>query len=112
MPNFDKREVNNIALTTYDWAYGTATVAVVFLSIAAGILALSLFKAAFKHKELKAWRFLIITLVLFAVEETVGALKIFGIYSTPHLTHVIPSFIMASLIAALIVQIYANRGCA
>ena len=82
------------------------------MAIVAGILALSLFKAAFKKKELKAWRFLIFALVFFAVEEVVGALKIFGVYSTPHLTHVIPGIILAFIIAALVNQIYINRGCA
>ncbi len=106
------KEVNIIALTTYDWIYGTATIAVVFLSIVAGALAISLFKSSFRSKELKAWRFLIIALVLFAVEEAVGALKIFGIYSTPHLTHVIPGFILAAMIAAIVNQIYINKGCA
>lgn len=96
-------------LTAYDWAYGTSTIAVVFLSIVAGILALSLFRAAFMEKHLKAWRFLIFTLVFFAVEEVLGALKIFGIYSTPHLTHVVPGFILAFLIAALVNQIWVNK---
>ena len=82
--------------------YGTATIAAVFLSIVAGILAMSLFRSAFREKHMKAWRFLIFTLILFAVEEILGALKIFGIYSTPHLTHVVPGFILAFLIAAIV----------
>ena len=105
------KEVTDIALGFYDWTYGTITIAVVFLSIVAGILAISLFKAAFKHPKMRAWRFLIFTLVFFAAEESFGALKIFGIYVTPHITHIIPSIILATMIAALVNQIYINKGC-
>lgn len=103
--------MNNITLTTYDWVLGVSEIAAVFLSIVAGIIALSLFKAAFKEKDLKAWRFLIFALVFFAINEAVGALKSFGVYSTPHLTHVIPGIVLAFVIAALVNQIYINRGC-
>ncbi len=103
--------MNEIALTTYEWFYGTATIAVVFLSIVAGVLALSLFKAAFRKKELKAWRYIIFTLILFAVAEIFGALKIFGVYSTPHITHVLVGVVLATFIAAVVSQIYVNRGC-
>ncbi len=104
--------MKKIALTVYDWFYGTATIAVVFLAIVAGILAMSLFKAAFKRKNLGAWRFLIFALVLFAAVEILGALKIFSIYSTPHLTHVIAGLVIACVIASLVNQIYINKGCA
>ena len=103
--------MNKIVLTTYDWFYGTATIAVVFLAIVAGILAMSLFKAAFKRKELHAWRFLIFALVSFAAVEVFGVLKIFSIYITPHLTHVIAGVVLAFVIASLVNQIYINRGC-
>ena len=79
--------MTDIALGFYDWVYGTVVIAVVFLSLVAGILAISLFKAAFKNDEMKAWRFLIFT-------------------------HIIPSLILATLIAALVNQIYINKGCA
>ncbi len=105
------KEVREIVLTVYDWVYGTAAIGVVFLSIVAGILAISLFKQAFKNDEMRAWRFLIFTLIFFAVEESVGALKIFRLYVTPHLTHVIPGLILATMIAALVNQIYINKGC-
>jgi hypothetical protein len=104
--------VREITLTVYDWFQGTAAIAAAFLAVVAGILALSLFKAAFQKKEMKAWRFVIFALVIFAVEEILGGLKAFGIYSTPHLTHVIPGFILGFMIAALVNQIYINRGCA
>ncbi len=106
-----KEEVNYIALTIYDWLYGTSTIATVFLAIVVGIIALSLFEAAFKKKELKAWRFLIVCLVFFALVEFFGALKVFGIYPTPHITHVLAGVVLAAMIASLVNQIYINRGC-
>ena len=57
-----------------------------------------------------AWRMLIISLVLFTIEEVLGGLKTFGVYSTPYLTHVIPSFILAFLIGALIKQTNIVKG--
>ena len=53
---------------------------------------------------------MIIALLLFAVEEVVGALKTFGIYETPHLTHVLPFFILLFVIAAVLTQINITRG--
>ena len=98
-------------LTTYDWVYGIANITAVLLSIIAGILALGLLEASAKRKYLGAWKPLLFALILFALEEVVGALKIFGIWSTPWLTHVIPSFILVFLIMALLKQINITRGC-
>lgn len=98
------------ALTPYDWAYGIAQLAAVFLSIIAGLIAISMFKVSSEHPHLRPWRFMIVTLVLFAVEEVLGALRTFGVWSTPHLTHLVPSFILGFLIAALINQIQVNKG--
>lgn len=97
-------------LTTYDWLLGTAELAAVFLSIIAGILALTLFRQAKAQKILRAWRWLILALVLFAIEEIIGAIKSFGIFVTPYLTHIIPFFILLFLIAALITQINITKG--
>lgn len=98
-------------LTVYDWVYGIATLTVVFLSIIAGFLSLTMFKSTAHRKYLAAWRYLLVALFLFAVEELVGTLKVFGVWSTPWLTHVIPSFILVFLIAALLTQINITRGC-
>jgi hypothetical protein len=98
-------------LAVYDWVYGITTLTVVFLSIIAGFLAVTMFKSAAHRKYLAAWRYLIVALVLFAVVEFVGTIKIFGIWSTPWLTHVIPSFILVFLIVSLITQINITRGC-
>lgn len=91
--------------TTYTTFDGILQVANVFLAIVAGFIAISLFNTPHEDKHLKPWRPLIIALVLFAVEEILGALRSFNIYSTPHLTHIVPSFIMAFLIWALVLQI-------
>jgi peptidoglycan/LPS O-acetylase OafA/YrhL len=97
-------------LTTYDWVYGSGQIAAVILSFVAGGIALTMFKAARQRKMLRAWRFLIWALVFFALVEFFGALKTFGVWSTPWLTHVIPSIILAFLIAALIIQIQVTKG--
>lgn len=97
-------------ITTYDWILGTAELAAAFLAIIAGILAISMLEASRQQKILGAWKWMIAALVIFMIEEIVGALKSFGIYSTPHLTHVIPFFILLFVIAALIIQINITKG--
>ena len=98
-------------LTPYDWVYGIAILTAVALSFIAGLLAISLFEKSSERKYLSAWKPLIVALILFTAEETFGALKVFGVWSTPWLTHVIPSFILVFLIFALIKQINITRGC-
>lgn len=102
--------MTKVTLTTYDWIYGIAQFSAAFLSIIAGIIAISMFRAAKRQKNLRSWRYMIIALVLFAIEEIIGALKTFGIYETPHLTHVIPFFILLFVIAAVVVQINITKG--
>lgn len=92
-----------------DYITGVLQIANVFLAVVAGLVAATLFEVS-KRKELLAWRPLIIVLILFAVEEIVGALRSFGIWSTPYLTHVIPSFVLGFLIWALVRQITISRG--
>ncbi len=96
-------------LTPYDWVYGIAVLTAVALSIIAGFIALSLFDSA-KKTHLNAWKPLIVALILFALEEILGALKVFGVWKTLWLTHVIPSFILLFLIIALIKQINIAKG--
>ena len=97
-------------LTVYDWVYGSGQIASVLLSIFAGVLAMTMLKQARKRKQLRAWPYLLWALVFFALVEFVGALKTFGIWSTPWLTHIIPGFILAFLIAALVIQIQVTKG--
>jgi len=97
-------------LSLYDWVYGSGQIGAVILSLVAGFIALTMFKAAHARKQLRAWRYLLWALVFFTLEEFAGALKTFGIWSTPWLTHVIPSFILALLIVALVIQIQITKG--
>ena len=91
-------------LMLYDWIYGITQLSVVFLSLVAGGISLTLFRTT-KKPVLRAWKYLLPALVLFVIEEVLGALRTFGVFSTPHLTHIIPGLILGFLIAALIVQI-------
>lgn len=97
-------------LTPYDWVYGIAVLTAVFLSVIAGMLAMSLFGKAQERKVLRAWKPLIAALVLFTVLEVFGALKVFGVYPTVWVTHVLASFILVLLIAALLIEINVTRG--
>ncbi|MEM4254433.1 MAG: hypothetical protein QXR48_03575 [Candidatus Woesearchaeota archaeon] len=97
-------------LTTYDWIYGSCQIGAVLLSFVAGFIALTMLKQAKQRRLLRAWRFLVWSLVFFVIEEFVGALKTFGIWSTPWLTHVLPAAILGFLIAALIIQIQVTKG--
>ncbi len=99
----------NTILSPYDWIYGVAQLAAGFLAIIAAIIAVTMFGKS-ETKLLRAWKFLLIAVLFFAIEEIIGALKTFGIYITPHLTHVIPGIILGLLITALIIQININRG--
>lgn len=99
-----------MTLTSFEWAYGIAQISAVFLSVVAGVIALSMFMIAKQQPLLRGWRYLVWALVLFAAEEIVGALRTFGIYESAYLTHVIPSFLLMILIAALANQININKG--
>ena len=99
-----------MALSPYEWAYGISQLSAVFLAVVAGVIALSMFVIARRQPLLRGWKFMVWALVLFAAEEIVGALRTFGIYESPYMTHVIPSFVLAILIAGLINQININRG--
>lgn len=94
----------------YDWIYGIAVLSALFLSFIAGFIAVTLFKSS-ERRYLGAWKYLIVALVLFAFEEFFGALKVFGIYQTAWITHVIPSFILVFLIVAIVKQINITKGC-
>jgi hypothetical protein len=84
---------------------GILKIANIFLSVVAGIIAISLFNYSNKDKNLKPWYILIVVLILFAVQEILGALRAFEIFSTPHLTHINPSIMLGLLIWALALQI-------
>ena len=80
-------------------------IANVLLAIVAGVIAITLFKISHQQEHLRPWRPLILALVLFAIEETLGALVAFNIMSPTFLTHIIPSLILVVLMYALFLQI-------
>lgn len=88
---------------------GIFNIANVFLAISAGVIAASLFTRAWKQESLKAWRPLIFALIFFAVQEILGALRSFNIFSTPYLTHIVPSIILGLLIASIVMQIDVTK---
>lgn len=82
----------------------------VFLSVIAGVIAISLFKVSHQRKHLKPWKILIIVLVLFAIQEIFGALRAFEIYASPYLTHIIPTAMLGLLIITLLLQIGVHKS--
>lgn len=89
---------------------GILKIANLFLALVAGGIALSMFSHAWKNKELRAWKALIIALILFVVQQVLGALRAFGVYKSPYLTHINVSVLLAFLIWALILQIGVVKG--
>ncbi|MBI4453171.1 hypothetical protein HY636_00845 [Candidatus Woesearchaeota archaeon] len=84
---------------------GTLQITAATLSVVAGIIAISLFKVSHENVELRAWKYLIVALILFAAEEVIGALVSFKIISPTFLTHVIPAGIVGAIIIALTLEI-------
>lgn len=99
-----------MVLSVYDNIYGIAQFSAGFLAIIAGLIAISLFHVSHKQKNLRAWKPLIIALVLFAAVEVIGGLTAFGFALPSFLTHVLVSVLLAFVIAALVTQIHINRG--
>ncbi len=97
-----------MALTSYEWIYGISQVAVLLLSVVAGIISLSLLSSAKKH--LYAWRYLLVALTLFALVIILGVLRTFSIYDAGPWTHILTGVILATLIASLITQIEVSKG--
>ncbi len=91
-----------------DYITGVLQIATLFLAIVAGFIAASLYKSSGK-KEFAAWKPLIAALIFFSLEEVVAALRSFGIYESPFLTHVIPSIILGLLIWAIVLQMDIAR---
>ncbi|MBS3122746.1 hypothetical protein J4434_07740 [Candidatus Woesearchaeota archaeon] len=88
---------------------GTLQITAATLSVVAGIIAISLFKVSHVNVGLRAWKYLIVALVLFAIEEVIGALVSFKIIAPTFLTHVIPAGIVGFIIIALTLEInYVN----
>lgn len=91
-----------------DYWEGLLKITNVVLSITAGYVAVTLVKASYKRKELAAWKPLIIALIFFMVQEILGALRAFSIFSSPFLTHIVPTIILGLVMYALARQIHIN----
>ena len=90
---------------------GILQISNVFLSIVAGLIALTLFKKFHQNMALRPWKWLTLVLCLFAVEEILGALRSFAIWSSPFMTHIVPSFMLLFLIIAITMEIiYIKHG--
>ncbi len=88
---------------------GILKIANLVLAFVAGIVALSLIKVSHQRQELRAWKVLIVALVFFVIQEILGALRAFDIYSSPFLTHVVPSVILGLLIYTLALQLHIHH---
>ena len=77
-----------------DFLEGLLKISNLVLSVIAGIIAASMFKISQERKSLRAWKVLIVVLLLFVVQQILGALRAFGIYSSPFLTHVNVSILL------------------
>jgi NhaP-type Na+/H+ or K+/H+ antiporter len=78
------------------------------LSIFAGYIGITLLRLTTHRRSMRAWRALIFALVFFAIQGILGALRAFNIFSSPFLTHVVPTIVLGFLIYALALQIYTN----
>jgi hypothetical protein len=89
---------------------GILKIANIFLVLIASGIAISVFYNAWKNRELRAWKPMIIALILFGVQQILGFLRAWGIYESPFLTHVNVSLLLGFLIYALILQIGVVKG--
>jgi ABC-type branched-subunit amino acid transport system permease subunit len=89
---------------------GVLQLAAVFLALVAGFFAASLLKVSHQNEHLKPWKYLIVALILFALEEILGALVAFKIILPTFLTHIVPTAILIMLILALNLQIKENTS--
>lgn len=91
-----------------DFTEGMLKIANLILSFVAGFIALSFFKESHERRGLRAWKVMVIVLFLFVVQQVLGALRAFGIYTSPFLTHVNVSVLLLFFIYALSLQIYTS----
>ena len=100
-------------LSIYDWIYGSAQIGVGFLAIFAGVIC-ALMISSTRVRHLRAWRPLLIALILFVVQQLIGGFRTFGILPSTgvfsFLVHVVVGGILAAFIVALVIQLQVNRG--
>ena len=83
---------------------GIVKIANFIIAIIAGAVTLSLIRHAEEYKVLRAWKVLIVVLILFVVQQVLGALRAFQIFTSSFLTHIIPSFMLGFFIWAIVIQ--------
>lgn len=89
---------------------GILQLAGLFLAIAAGILAISLFKVSSKTQRLWSWKVLIAALVVFAIHKVFSALYAFNVLRTPYLGQLLPFAILALTFWAVIFQFHIIKA--
>lgn len=88
---------------------GILKIANLFLIVVAGGIAISMFKASGKNEYLKPWRMLIIALLLFVVQQVLGALRAFAIWESPFLTHINVTIILGLILYTLVQMYYVDE---
>ena len=104
--HFYSTKVKNLSVV--EQLEGILKIANLLLSVVAGMIAISLFQVSRNQRFLRPWRFLIVALVLFAIQQILGAFRAFHVYSSPYLTHINPTFMLGFVIVALVFQIILN----
>lgn len=84
---------------------GIIKIANIVLSLIAGVISIRLFSLIGKKESLQPWKPVAIALIFFVIQQILGALRAFNIFESPYLTNVVPAFILAALIWALVLEI-------
>jgi len=92
-------------VTSIEFIEGIIKIANVVLSLVAAGIAVRLFHLIGSKEKMQPWKPVVIALIFFMVQEVLGALRAFGIFEIRYLTNVVPAFILAALIWALVLQI-------
>ncbi|HII16656.1 TPA: hypothetical protein HA361_01960 [Candidatus Woesearchaeota archaeon] len=87
-----------------EYLEGVLKLAGLVLSVLAAILAVTLLRHSLRKRELWAWIFLIIALVLFMVQEILGFLRAFSMFESTYLTHINVTVILVCTIIAVAYQ--------
>ncbi len=88
-----------------EYLEGMLKISNLFLSLVAGYIALTIISMSSKKKLLVPWKILSFALIFFAIQEILGVLRAFNIYSSSYLTHIVPTVILGLLIFCLTLQI-------
>ncbi|MDO8480520.1 MAG: hypothetical protein Q7S65_01745 [Nanoarchaeota archaeon] len=84
---------------------GAMKLANLVLALMAGYLSLHIYHLS-RRKDLLPWKILAVALLFFMVQQILGALRAFNLYTHPYLTHILVTIILSLLILALSLQIH------